>query len=121
MCMRLVNPCSGVVGFVRSYGKHLPTESITLNAICPNVVRTNISTNEFYDSLEAQNSLVPMNNVVEAFERCLDTDISGETLEVEPSSIVHRVSKPLVKGHLACHVASQTMSSSLSVTPPPNV
>lgn len=82
---------SGVVGFVRSYGKHLLAEAITLNAICPDVVRTNISTGVFYDQMEQRNLLVPMKSVVEAFERCLDTDISGETLEIEPhSGITHR-------------------------------
>lgn len=69
----------------------MPTEGITLNAICPDVVRTNISTNAFYDILEERNLLVSMESVVEAFERCLDTDISGETLEIEPhSGITHR-------------------------------
>ena len=81
----------GVVGLVRSYGKHLPTEAITLNAICPNVVRTSISTEAFYSDMEARCLLVPMETVVQAFERCLDTDISGETLEIEPhSGITHR-------------------------------
>ncbi|EME44180.1 hypothetical protein DOTSEDRAFT_53364 [Dothistroma septosporum NZE10] len=81
----------GVVGFVRSYGKHLPTDAITLNAICPNVVRTNISTEAFYSDMQAKELLVPMETVVEAFARCLDTDISGETLEIEPrSGITHR-------------------------------
>ncbi|CAK4031368.1 Monensin polyketide synthase ketoacyl reductase [Lecanosticta acicola] len=81
----------GVVGFVRSYGKHLPTEAITLNAVCPNIVKTNISTNAFYDQVEPLNLLVPMSSVVEAFERCLDSEILGETLEVEThSGIIHR-------------------------------
>ncbi|KAF2161963.1 hypothetical protein M409DRAFT_69469 [Zasmidium cellare ATCC 36951] len=81
----------GVVGFVRSFGKHLPTDGITLNAICPDVVRTNISTSGFYDALEERKLLVSMESVMEAFERCLDTEISGETLEIEPNSgITHR-------------------------------
>ncbi|GAB7364442.1 hypothetical protein MBLNU230_g4983t1 [Neophaeotheca triangularis] len=73
------------VGFVRSYGKYLPEEHITLNAICPNVVRTNISTGTFYDSLEAQKLLTPMKGVVDAFESLLDSDVSGECLEAGPS------------------------------------
>ncbi|KAI5366512.1 putative short-chain dehydrogenase/reductase SDR, NAD(P)-binding domain superfamily [Septoria linicola] len=44
----------GVVGFVRSYGKHLPAEQITLNAICPDVLRTGISKEEFYSVMEAK-------------------------------------------------------------------
>jgi NAD(P)-dependent dehydrogenase (short-subunit alcohol dehydrogenase family) len=74
----------GVVGFVRSFGKHLPTEQITMNAICPGVVKTNISTANFYSLMEERGLLVPMPDVVAAFEQCLDSDISGETLEIEP-------------------------------------
>lgn len=71
----------GVVGFVRSYGKHLPREQITLNAICPE-----ISKEDFYSVMEAKGLLVPMELVVQAFEQCLDSSISGETLEIEPKT-----------------------------------
>jgi len=74
----------GVIGFTRSFGKYLPTESITLNAVCPNVVRTNISTGSFYDKLESQNLLTPMKPVIEAFEQFLDGDVSGECMEAGP-------------------------------------
>lgn len=75
---------SGVVGFVRSYGKYLPEEQITLNAVCPNVVRTHISTDIFYDQVEAEGVLTPMKGVVDAFESFLDSDTSGECMEVGP-------------------------------------
>jgi NAD(P)-dependent dehydrogenase (short-subunit alcohol dehydrogenase family) len=89
----------GVVGFVRSYGKHLPIEQISLNAICPGVVRTNISTVPFYEMMEGRNLLVPMVDVVAAFEQCLDSDISGEALEIEPRSgvVVRAGLEPLDK------------------------
>lgn len=57
----------GVVGFVRSYGKHLLREQITLNAICPDMVRTGISKEDFYSIMEAKGLLVPMKLVVQAF------------------------------------------------------
>lgn len=69
---------------MRSYGKYLPEENITLNAICPNVVRTHISTDTFYDSVEAEGVLTPMKGVVDAFESTLEGDTSGECLEVGP-------------------------------------
>ena len=75
---------SGAVGFVRSYGKYLPEENITLNAICPHVLRTGISTGEFYDNLEAKGLLTPMKTVVDAFESLIDGDASGECLEAGP-------------------------------------
>ena len=74
---------SGVVGFVRSYGKYLPEEKITLNAVCPNVIRTNISTPAFYDSLEEKGLLTPMEPLLEAFESLLGTsETSGECFEI---------------------------------------
>ena len=63
----------------------MPEESITLNAICPNVVRTHISSDVFYEKCEAANLLTPMKGVVDAFESCLDSDISGECLEMGPN------------------------------------
>ena len=74
-----------MVGFVRSYGKYLPEEGITLNAVCPNVVRTSISTPEFYDNVDKQRILTPMKGVVDAFASFLDQDTSGECLEVGPN------------------------------------
>jgi NAD(P)-dependent dehydrogenase (short-subunit alcohol dehydrogenase family) len=74
-----------VVGFVRSYGKYLPEEYITLNAVCPNVVRTSISVKEFYDNVESLGVLTPMKDVVDAFASFLDNDTSGECMEVGPN------------------------------------
>jgi NAD(P)-dependent dehydrogenase (short-subunit alcohol dehydrogenase family) len=81
----LTTVISGVVGFVRSYGKYLPEEGITLNAVCPNVVRTKISTDVFYDKVEGEGVLTPMKGVVDAFASFLDTDTSGECMEVGPN------------------------------------
>ena len=76
----------GVVGFVRSYGKYLPQEKITLNAICPNVVRTNISNPAFYDKLEKEGLLTPLEGVVDGFEALLgDNPDSGECYEIGPN------------------------------------
>jgi len=76
----------GVLGFVRSYGKYLPSEKITLNAVCPNVIRTNISTPAFYEKMEAEGLLTPIEGVVEAFESLLgDNTESGECLEIGPN------------------------------------
>ncbi|RMY83973.1 hypothetical protein D0861_07177 [Hortaea werneckii] len=72
----------------RSYGAYLPEERITLNAVCPNVVRTSISTEDFYDKLEAKGLLTPMSSVVNAFEKILDREFSGQCLEAGPSGRV---------------------------------
>lgn len=71
---------------MRSYGKYLPSEGITLNAVNPNVIRTNISTPVFYDKLDARGLLTPIDGVVDAFESLLGENAdSGETLEIGPN------------------------------------
>jgi len=75
-----------LVGFTRSYGKYLPEEQITMNAVCPNVIRTNISAPTFYDKLDGMNLLTPMKGLIEAFESMLGSnDTSGEIFEVGPN------------------------------------
>ena len=75
-----------VVGLVRSYGKYLPDEKITLNAVCPNVVRTNLSAAAIFDQMEEKGILTPLDRVVEAFESLLGvSDVSGEIFEVGPN------------------------------------
>ncbi|KNG86132.1 hypothetical protein ANOM_005463 [Aspergillus nomiae NRRL 13137] len=75
-----------VTGFVRSYGKYLPEEQITMNAVCPNVVRTNMSTSEFYDSLESVGVMTPMAGILETFEKWMGAEkISGVCYEVGPN------------------------------------
>jgi len=76
----------GVNGFVRSFGKYLPEEQITMNAVSPNVIRTNISTGAFYDSLDAKKLLTPMKGLIDAFETMLgENDTSGEIFEIPPN------------------------------------
>ncbi|RMY53963.1 hypothetical protein D0865_04977 [Hortaea werneckii] len=74
-----------LLGLTRSYGTYLPEEHMTLNAVCPNVVRTSISTAGFYDKLEAKGLLTPMSSVVNAFEQLLDGKFSGQCLEAGPN------------------------------------
>lgn len=72
------------MGFVRGFGKYLPSEQITMNVVCPSVVRTGM-TNAFSDTLEGLGLLTPMSNVVEAFNSMLGSnDVSGECFEAGP-------------------------------------
>lgn len=85
-CLSSYTITSAIVGFVRSYGKWLPEENITFNAVCPNVVRTNISTPAFYDTLEKDNLLTPLESVPYAFEQLLGKNgASGECYETGPN------------------------------------
>ena len=75
-----------MIGFVRSYGKYLPEEQITLNSVNPNVVRTNISTGAFYEQIQEKNLLTPIEGVVDTFETLLGAnDTSGECFEIGPN------------------------------------
>ena len=56
-----------------------------MNAICPNVIRTNISTGAFYDQLEKEGLLTPIEGVVDTFEKLLGEQTSGEILEISPN------------------------------------
>ncbi|QDS74122.1 hypothetical protein FKW77_009883 [Venturia effusa] len=78
----------GVTGFVRSFGAYLPAEGITLNAICPNIVKTGISTSEFYDKCEAENLVIPMQSILDVFDSLLGEDgRSGQIFEVGPRGV----------------------------------
>ncbi|KAF9888597.1 hypothetical protein FE257_008529 [Aspergillus nanangensis] len=75
-----------ITGLVRSWGKALPSEGITLNSINPNAMRTNISTGDFYQLLEAENLLTPLSGCVDACARLLGNNgESGECFEIGPN------------------------------------
>jgi len=66
-------------------------ENIILNAVCPNVVRTNISTATFYEDLEKNNLLTPLDTIVGALESMMGTDSrTGLTLECGPMGVYPR-------------------------------
>lgn len=71
------------MGLVRSLGVTLPAQHITLNAICPGIVKTNISTGDWYEKVEKEGLFVPMDSVMECFESLLGANkTSGEAIEV---------------------------------------
>ncbi|KAL4895465.1 hypothetical protein BDV59DRAFT_200109 [Aspergillus ambiguus] len=75
-----------ITGLVRSWGQALPAEGITLNSINPNAMRTNISTGEFYQMLEAEGLLTPLAGAVDACARLLGKNAeSGECFEIGPN------------------------------------
>ncbi|KAF2714666.1 NAD(P)-binding protein [Pleomassaria siparia CBS 279.74] len=74
----------GVIGLVRTYGKLLPDEAITMNAVCPNIVRTGISTSAFYEKVEREGLLVNMKGLLDAFDDMLDSKASGDAYECGP-------------------------------------
>ncbi|KAF9888865.1 hypothetical protein FE257_008234 [Aspergillus nanangensis] len=76
----------GFRGKVRSAGKALLAEGITLNSFNPNAIRTNISTGSYYESLEAEGLLTPLSGVVDVCAHLLgDNEESGECFEIGPN------------------------------------
>ncbi|KAH7374301.1 hypothetical protein BKA66DRAFT_172149 [Pyrenochaeta sp. MPI-SDFR-AT-0127] len=73
-----------IVGLTRSYGALLVAEGITVNAVAPNVVRTAISSGVFYDLLEREGLLTPMEGLIDAFGEIATGGGSGEVFECGP-------------------------------------
>jgi len=76
-----------MVGLTRTYGQILPSESITMNAICPHIVRTGISkhTPLWYDDLEKRGLLTPIGNIIAGFDEYLGKSTrSAECMECGP-------------------------------------
>lgn len=80
---------SGVIGLTRSYGKYLASdEDITFNSVCPNVVKTNISTGAFYDKMEKANLICDMEGLMLAFEACMGASkLTAQILEVTAAKV----------------------------------
>lgn len=77
---------------MRSFGRLLPAEKITLNAICPNIVRTNISTGEFYDKADREGLCISVETLVASFESLLgESEVSGEAVEILPGAEGHKI------------------------------
>jgi NAD(P)-dependent dehydrogenase (short-subunit alcohol dehydrogenase family) len=73
-----------LVGLTRTYGTLLTDERIVLSAVAPNLVRTSIREPAYYDSLEQQGLLTPMEGVMSAFEAILDSKEGGLVYECGP-------------------------------------
>jgi NAD(P)-dependent dehydrogenase (short-subunit alcohol dehydrogenase family) len=73
-----------LIGLTRSYGVLLREEGITINAVAPNVVRTGISEDAFYDAMEKEGLLTPMDGLMRAFDDMLQGGKSGLVYECGP-------------------------------------
>ncbi|KAJ4355648.1 uncharacterized protein N0V89_003668 [Didymosphaeria variabile] len=80
----------GVVGLTRTYGKMLPTEGITVNAVCPGIARTSINTEAFYKSVEKDGILVSIDGVVDSFMDMIEGSGSAELYVCGPEGYVKK-------------------------------
>jgi NAD(P)-dependent dehydrogenase (short-subunit alcohol dehydrogenase family) len=87
----ILSKSSAVVGFTRSYGALLAPEAIAINAVCPNIVRTNISTSEFYETVDKKGLFTPMESMVQIFQSLLGSDPrNGCIFECGPQGVLLR-------------------------------
>lgn len=80
----------GVVGLTRTYGKLLVQEGITVNAVCPGIVRTGINSEAFYRSIEKEGLLASINGVVDAFMEMVGESGSAELYVCRPEGWVKK-------------------------------
>ncbi|KAL1605052.1 hypothetical protein SLS60_004595 [Paraconiothyrium brasiliense] len=80
----------GVVGLTRTYGKMLPAEGITVNAVCPGIARTNINTETFYKSIEKDGILASIDGVIDAFMEMVEGSGSAELYVCGPEGYVKK-------------------------------
>ena len=75
----------GDVGLVRSLGldKRLKKEGMTFNAICPGWVETGLAPPGMieYVRKHCPQIITPMDTIMRAFNKCLETDVNGQAFE----------------------------------------
>lgn len=80
----------GVVGFVRAAGPILVKEGITVNAICPAFIPTNLCPPEIL-TLWPKEHITPLSTVIKAIEAILaDDNLTAETIELSQENIYFR-------------------------------
>lgn len=80
----------GVVGLTRTYGKMLPAEGISVNAVCPGIARTGINSASFYKRVEKDGVLVSVEGVVDAFVEMIEGSGSAELYVCGPEGYVKK-------------------------------
>ncbi|OAF99179.1 NAD(P)-binding protein [Paraphaeosphaeria sporulosa] len=80
----------GVVGLTRTYGKMLPAEGISVNAVCPGIARTGINSESFYKSVEKDGILASIDGVVDAFVDMIEGSGSAELYVCRPEGYVKK-------------------------------
>ncbi len=81
------------MGLTRAAGRRLQSQdNITLNCVCPGPVDTGISPG--MQKLVPQDQMTPMSCVIEAFDKFLEEDVTGQVAECAGSEIILRPQMP---------------------------
>jgi len=88
-----------LVGFVRSLAQQVEHERITVNAVCPNITRSNLASQEVFDKVQQKGRLTPNEAVTAAFISFVgNSTLNGQTKEVSMDQTYQRpVPEPLNK------------------------
>jgi len=80
----------GVVGFVRAAGPVFVKENITVNAICPGFIPTNLCPPEIL-KVWPKEHITPLSTAIKAIDAFLDDDtMTGQTVELSQENIYFR-------------------------------
>jgi len=80
----------GVVGFVRAAGPIMVKEGITVNAICPGFIPTNLCPPQILEVWPKEH-ITPLSTAIKAIDAFLgDETMSGQTVELSQKQIYFR-------------------------------
>lgn len=81
---------SGLVGFTRSAAVVFKKENITINAICPAFILTNLAPKVIRDKFPKEH-ITPMSTALKAIDAFIDNDeMTGETVELSLGNLYFR-------------------------------
>jgi len=94
---------------------------VLINAICPAVVRTNISTSDFYDKIDQMGLMTQMETLVAVVERLLtDHESTGNLYECGPDGVKVRGADEVEyadeKTELLCQLLEERAQGSFDIT-----
>lgn len=81
----------GLVGLVRSCAPIYLKDKITINAICPALIRTNLMPSHIADEFHVPEQTTPMTTAYKAFDAVLGSDkLTGQTMELALEEVVFK-------------------------------
>lgn len=81
----------GLVGLIRSCAPIYLKDKITINAICPTLIRTNLMPSDIADEFHVPEQTTPMSTAYKAFDAVLGSDkVTGQTMELALDEVVFK-------------------------------
>lgn len=81
----------GLVGLVRACAPIYLKDKITINAICPTLIKTNLMPSHITDEFHVPEQTTPMSTALKAFDAVLASDkLTGQTMELALDEVVFK-------------------------------